>query len=276
MVLGRKPARSAALGWAMAAHRPFARDSPSESDVIRDRAGTRPMIRLLERLVERLDVKTTVGAGATTISFRTPARVCHHRARFKRRSDNEIGKAAVTAATSFQEANGISGPNFVVGIMVAPKPDARLMDHRPPSIRARGVAALGPQRSLDGSRRSRSLMMRAIYLRQTWLSNTVFENYDAIVDAACHAWRNLTSGATPEKPSASRSSSSMKTSTTRTGLPVFPRIALVGWRRKARNSKSPPLGNEERAASKVSPLMISLQCVGSRDGLYRIYSNEKR
>ena len=23
------------------------------------------------------------------------------------------------------------------------------------------------------------------YLRQNWLSNTVFENYDAIVDAAC-------------------------------------------------------------------------------------------
>jgi transposase len=29
------------------------------------------------------------------------------------------------------------------------------------------------------------------YLRQNWLSNTVFENYDAIVDAACEAWRNL-------------------------------------------------------------------------------------
>src|ERR1700678_1157244 len=29
------------------------------------------------------------------------------------------------------------------------------------------------------------------YLRQNWLSNTVFENYDAIVDAACNAWRNL-------------------------------------------------------------------------------------
>ena len=27
------------------------------------------------------------------------------------------------------------------------------------------------------------------YLRQNWLSNTVFENYDAIVDAACDAWR---------------------------------------------------------------------------------------
>ena len=30
------------------------------------------------------------------------------------------------------------------------------------------------------------------YLRQNWLSNTVFENYDAIVDAACEAWRKLT------------------------------------------------------------------------------------
>ena len=29
------------------------------------------------------------------------------------------------------------------------------------------------------------------YLRQNWLSNTVFENYDAIVDAACVAWRKL-------------------------------------------------------------------------------------
>src|ERR1700678_165535 len=35
------------------------------------------------------------------------------------------------------------------------------------------------------------------YLRQNWLSNTVFENYDAIVDAACNAWRNLT--ADPER-----------------------------------------------------------------------------
>jgi len=30
-----------------------------------------------------------------------------------------------------------------------------------------------------------------LYLRQNWLSNTVFENYDAIVDAACEAWRKL-------------------------------------------------------------------------------------
>ena len=30
------------------------------------------------------------------------------------------------------------------------------------------------------------------YLRQNWLSNTVFENYDAIIDAACSAWRKLT------------------------------------------------------------------------------------
>jgi hypothetical protein len=29
------------------------------------------------------------------------------------------------------------------------------------------------------------------YLRQNWISNTVFENYDAIVDAACDAWRKL-------------------------------------------------------------------------------------
>ena len=29
------------------------------------------------------------------------------------------------------------------------------------------------------------------YLRQNWLSNTVFENDDAILDAACAAWRKL-------------------------------------------------------------------------------------
>lgn len=29
------------------------------------------------------------------------------------------------------------------------------------------------------------------YLRANWLSNRVFENYDAIIDAACEAWRNL-------------------------------------------------------------------------------------
>jgi hypothetical protein len=28
-------------------------------------------------------------------------------------------------------------------------------------------------------------------LRQTWLSNRVFESYDAIIEAACEAWRNL-------------------------------------------------------------------------------------
>ena len=33
------------------------------------------------------------------------------------------------------------------------------------------------------------------YLRQNWISNTVFENYDAIVDAACDAWRKLTARA---------------------------------------------------------------------------------
>lgn len=29
------------------------------------------------------------------------------------------------------------------------------------------------------------------YLRQNWLSNRVFDTYDAIIDAACHAWNNL-------------------------------------------------------------------------------------
>jgi transposase len=29
------------------------------------------------------------------------------------------------------------------------------------------------------------------YLRQNWLSNRVFETYDAIIEAACEAWRSL-------------------------------------------------------------------------------------
>ena len=29
------------------------------------------------------------------------------------------------------------------------------------------------------------------YLRANWLSNRVFETYDAIIDAACEAWMNL-------------------------------------------------------------------------------------
>ena len=29
------------------------------------------------------------------------------------------------------------------------------------------------------------------YLRQTWLSNRVFESYEAILDAACKAWNKL-------------------------------------------------------------------------------------
>lgn len=29
------------------------------------------------------------------------------------------------------------------------------------------------------------------YLRANWLSNRVFDDYDAIIDAACEAWRNL-------------------------------------------------------------------------------------
>ena len=39
------------------------------------------------------------------------------------------------------------------------------------------------------------------YLRQNWLSNTVFENYDAIVDAACAAWRNLIANPKRSHPS---------------------------------------------------------------------------
>jgi len=29
------------------------------------------------------------------------------------------------------------------------------------------------------------------YLRQNWLSNRVFDSYDAIIDAACEAWQKL-------------------------------------------------------------------------------------
>lgn len=29
------------------------------------------------------------------------------------------------------------------------------------------------------------------YLRSDWLSNRVFETYDAIIDAACEAWQKL-------------------------------------------------------------------------------------
>ena len=29
------------------------------------------------------------------------------------------------------------------------------------------------------------------YLRQNWLSNRVFEDYDAIIDAGCEAWNRL-------------------------------------------------------------------------------------
>lgn len=29
------------------------------------------------------------------------------------------------------------------------------------------------------------------YLRQTWLSNRVFETYDAIIEAGCDAWSRL-------------------------------------------------------------------------------------
>ncbi len=29
------------------------------------------------------------------------------------------------------------------------------------------------------------------YLRQTWLANRVFDTYEAIIDAACEAWRKL-------------------------------------------------------------------------------------
>ncbi len=30
------------------------------------------------------------------------------------------------------------------------------------------------------------------YMRQNWLSNRVFEDYEAILDAACQAWNKLT------------------------------------------------------------------------------------
>ena len=32
------------------------------------------------------------------------------------------------------------------------------------------------------------------YLRQNWLSNRIFDSYEATVDASCQAWNNLTHG----------------------------------------------------------------------------------
>ena len=29
------------------------------------------------------------------------------------------------------------------------------------------------------------------YIRANWLSNRIFQNYDAIIDAACEAWKKL-------------------------------------------------------------------------------------
>ena len=40
------------------------------------------------------------------------------------------------------------------------------------------------------------------YLRQTWLSNTVFDYYDDIIDAACAAWRKLIAQPKGSYPSA--------------------------------------------------------------------------
>ena len=40
------------------------------------------------------------------------------------------------------------------------------------------------------------------YLRQTWLSNRVFDTYDAIIDAACDAWNSLWTSRTPSPQSA--------------------------------------------------------------------------
>ena len=33
--------------------------------------------------------------------------------------------------------------------------------------------------------------MFSTYLRQNWLSNRVFEDYDAIIEAGCQAWNKL-------------------------------------------------------------------------------------
>src|SRR5215217_5727806 len=40
------------------------------------------------------------------------------------------------------------------------------------------------------------------YLRQTWLSNRVFDTYEEIIDAACDAWRRLIASPEPSHPSA--------------------------------------------------------------------------
>jgi hypothetical protein len=71
------------------------------------------------------------------------------------------------------------------------------------------------------------------YLRQNWLSNTVFENYDASVDAACNAWRRLT--AEPDKitsigPAAHPSRTAARSSMETLGSPLYQRLRCLTHR----------------------------------------------
>ena len=43
------------------------------------------------------------------------------------------------------------------------------------------------------------------YLRQNWLSNRVFDTYDAIIEAACEAWRAFS----PSPPSSPQSATAV-------------------------------------------------------------------
>ncbi len=54
------------------------------------------------------------------------------------------------------------------------------------------------------------------YLRQNWLSNRVFDSYDAIIDASCEAWQKLL--ATPQAKAAWISAMRRGRSPTGTGL----------------------------------------------------------
>jgi 5,10-methylenetetrahydromethanopterin reductase len=68
------------------------------------------------------------------------------------------------------------------------------------------------------------------YPRQNWLSNMVFENYDAIIDAACVAWRKLT--ADPQ------------------------RITSIEMRDGGSRRSAPWAGRADQCGSKTSPLNV--------------------
>ena len=62
----------------------------------------------------------------------------------------------------------------------------------------RGLALGRKSWLFAGSERGAERAAIMYNLRQNWLSNTVFENYEAIVDAACDAWLGETSSPNPK------------------------------------------------------------------------------